>query len=174
MKKFDIKVRVYYEDTDAGGIVYHANYLKFFERCRTEWVRGLGAHQQSLLEQSIGFVVRDMEIQFRKSAKLDDELVVCCELSELKRASLTMIQHIFLADDYYQTIGVDAHEREESEINFEVKSGTKSPRFLNKNDILDTRNALVSAKVRVACVNTITATPVAIPNELLREMRSEF
>ncbi|MDT0594677.1 tol-pal system-associated acyl-CoA thioesterase [Glaciecola petra] len=94
MNKFDIDCRVYYEDTDAGGIVYHANYLKYMERCRTEWVRALGIKQQYLLEQSLGFVVIDMSIAFKKSAKLDDIVNVSCELLKTKRASLLFSQEI--------------------------------------------------------------------------------
>ena len=84
MSVFCIQSRVYYEDTDAGGIVYHANYLKFMERARTEWVRSLGLHQNNLLEQSIGFVVIDMSIGFKLSAKLDDLLLVTCKVKQLK------------------------------------------------------------------------------------------
>ncbi len=92
MNTFHWPVTVYYEDTDAGGVVYHANYLKFFERARTEMLRAVGVHQQSLLEQGIGFVVRHMEIDFLKGAKLDDHLEVVTRVSELKKASLTFCQ----------------------------------------------------------------------------------
>lgn len=132
MSKFNIKTRVYYEDTDAGGIVYHANYLKFMERARTEWVRNLGCSQQDLLEQSIGFVVIDMNIQFKKSAKLDDLIDVSCEVTQLKKASLVCCQEI-------------------------TKNG----------------ELLVSAQVKVACVNITTNKPLAIPPLLLKEMRSD-
>lgn len=126
-----MKLRVYYEDTDAGGIVYHANYLKFMERARTEWVRSLGVNQQDLLEQSMGFVVIDMHIGFKQSAKLDDLLTVSCDVVNIKRASLL----------FEQTI--------------------------TKND-----RVLISARVKVACVNTATNKPMAIPPLLLKEMRS--
>ena len=72
----DYSVRVYYEDTDAGGIVYYANYLKFFERARTEWLRSLDISQAKFLEQNIGFVVRKVEMNNVASAKLDDLLNV--------------------------------------------------------------------------------------------------
>ena len=91
-----MKVRVYYEDTDAGGIVYHANYLKYFERARSDWVRELGIKQQRLLEQSIAFVVIDMSIQFKGSAKLDDLIDVSCELLLAKRASMVFKQEVSL------------------------------------------------------------------------------
>ena len=88
------ELRVYYEDTDAGGIVYYANYLKFFERARTEWLRKLDIHQSFFLEQNVGFVVRKVEMDNLASAKLDDVLVVISEISELKRASLVFQQKI--------------------------------------------------------------------------------
>jgi len=88
------ELRVYYEDTDAGGIVYYANYLKFFERARTEWLRKLNIHQSTFLEQNIGFVVRKVEMDNIASAKLDDVLVVLSKIVEIKRASMTFEQKI--------------------------------------------------------------------------------
>src|SRR5690554_7485112 len=73
---FKWHARVYYEDTDAGGIVYHANYLKFMERARTEWLRDLGFFQQSLRADDTLFVVRSLNIQYKAPAYLDDELLV--------------------------------------------------------------------------------------------------
>lgn len=95
MNKFDIKIRVYYEDTDAGGIVYHANYLKYFERARSDWVREIGADQAKLLEQSIAFVVKDLSINYRKSAKLDEVLTVTCEPVIIKRVSIIFNQAVY-------------------------------------------------------------------------------
>ena len=88
------QIRVFYEDTDAGGIVYYANYLKFFERGRTEWLRALGINQSSLLEQNIGFVVSKVEMDNIASAKLDDLLNVNTEILHLKAASLVFAQKI--------------------------------------------------------------------------------
>jgi acyl-CoA thioester hydrolase len=90
----DYSLRVYYEDTDAGGIVYYANYLKFFERARTEWLRELGINQADFLEQKIGFVVRKVEMDNIASAKLDDVLNVNSTIVTLKRASLVFNQQI--------------------------------------------------------------------------------
>ncbi|WPA93079.1 tol-pal system-associated acyl-CoA thioesterase [Providencia zhijiangensis] len=87
-------VRVYYEDTDAGGVVYHARYLAFFERARTEMLRNKGINQQSLLAESLGFVVRSMTIDFIKGARLDDLLEVETEVVEIKRASLLFQQRL--------------------------------------------------------------------------------
>lgn len=88
-------VRVYYEDTDAGGIVYYANYLKFFERARTEWLREIGINQEFYLQQKLGFVVRKVEMDNLASAKLDDLLEVNSSILVLKGASLVFQQQIF-------------------------------------------------------------------------------
>ena len=98
--EFLFPVRVYYEDTDAGGIVYYANYLKFAERARTEFIRALGARQQEDLakEDKTGFVVRHCDIDYLASAVLDDELVVSCRVTELGGASATMHPEITRGD----------------------------------------------------------------------------
>jgi acyl-CoA thioester hydrolase len=87
------KVRVYWEDTDAGGIVFYANYLKFFERARTEWLRHLGVEQQRLREEVGGmFVVTDTDLRYHRPARLDDLLVVTAAITESGRASITIAQ----------------------------------------------------------------------------------
>lgn len=90
-------VRVYWEDTDAGGIVFYANYLKFFERARTEWLRHLGVEQQALREQTGGmFVVGGTEVRYHRPARLDDVLHVSAAVAELGRASITLTQQAWL------------------------------------------------------------------------------
>ena len=90
---FEFPIRVYWEDTDAGGIVFYANYLKFFERARTEWLRAKGVEQRQL-QQDLGciFVVSDVQIKYLRSARLDDQLLVTAHLSELGRSSFTIQQ----------------------------------------------------------------------------------
>jgi acyl-CoA thioester hydrolase len=88
--------RVYWEDTDAGGIVYYANYLKFMERARTEWLRSLGIEQELLKEQhGLMFVVVDVEAHFRRPARYGELLQVTVQLAEPGRASLTFEQQIY-------------------------------------------------------------------------------
>ena len=88
--KFCWPVRIYWEDTDAGGIVFYANYLKFFERARTEWLRSLGLEQTALLQRSGGmFVVSEARLRYHQVARLDDELLVTAWPEELGRASMT-------------------------------------------------------------------------------------
>lgn len=88
-----LPVRVYYEDTDAGGVVYHANYLKFFERARTEWLRAMGIEQDWLRDtENLIFVVRGMEIDFQRPARFNDGLETQSEITQVGRASLIMRQ----------------------------------------------------------------------------------
>ncbi len=91
--EFSWNIRVYYEDTDAGGIVFYANYLKFFERARTEWLRAAGVNQQVLVEQhGVIFVVKNTAVDYHAPAKLDDELNVTVLVRRLGRASVEFRQ----------------------------------------------------------------------------------
>ena len=91
---FTFPVRVYYEDTDAGGIVYYANYLKFFERARTEWLRALGIEQDFLLSKNVAFVVTQVLMDNKKPARFNDLLTVSSQISTLKQASMVFEQVI--------------------------------------------------------------------------------
>jgi acyl-CoA thioester hydrolase len=96
MTPFVWPVRVYWEDTDAGGIVYYANYLKFMERARTEWLRAIGVDQVQLKDaHGLIFVVVDVEAHYRKPARYGDQLQVSCKVSETSRASLTLDQEVY-------------------------------------------------------------------------------
>ena len=98
---FEFPIRIYWEDTDAGGIVFYANYLKFFERARTEWLRSLGIEQRSLRESSGGiFVVGETSVRYRQPARLDDELLVTARVQESGRASLIIAQQAFLRSSH--------------------------------------------------------------------------
>ncbi len=95
MTLFTWPIRVYYEDTDSGGVVYHSNYLNFMERARTEWLRALGYEQTQLKDQhGLIIVIHSLSMQFKKPAYFNDMLAVHCELSELGRSSLIMQQSI--------------------------------------------------------------------------------
>ena len=97
---FSWPIRVYWEDTDAGGIVFYANYLKFFERARTEWLRSLGIEQNSLRKTTGGiFVVSETSVRYHRPARLDDELLVTASVQESARASLIIAQQAFLRRD---------------------------------------------------------------------------
>jgi acyl-CoA thioester hydrolase len=95
-----LNIRVYYEDTDAGGVVFYANYLKFFERGRTEWLRRLGVNQSELtLREQLMFVVKKVEIQYRKPAKLDDLLSIRSQITHVGRASVNFRQFAECGDE---------------------------------------------------------------------------
>jgi len=92
---FVFPVRVYYEDTDAGGVVYHSRYLNFMERARTEWLRAAGFAQAALKQQEqVLFVVHSMQLEFKKPARLDDMLEITSRLIEMRRGSFSCQQQI--------------------------------------------------------------------------------
>lgn len=99
MKKlpnFSCVFRVYWEDTDAGGVVYYANYLSFLERCRTDWLRQLGVNQHELRRQKqLQFAVTNVTVKFLKPAVLDDEITVTAELARLRGATIEFRQGIW-------------------------------------------------------------------------------
>ena len=97
---FHWPVRVYWEDTDAGGVVFYANYLRFFERARTEWLRQAGVEQQALREQTGGmFVVSDVQVRYLRPARLDDLLTITAQRQSTGRAAITLHQQALRADD---------------------------------------------------------------------------
>ncbi|WP_395066645.1 tol-pal system-associated acyl-CoA thioesterase [Paraburkholderia silvatlantica] len=96
---FTWPVRVYYEDTDAGGIVFYANYLKFFERARTEWLRACGVDQRRLAEETgVLFVVRSTALDYRAPARLDDVVTTVSRVEKLGRASVDFMQEAWRED----------------------------------------------------------------------------
>jgi acyl-CoA thioester hydrolase len=128
---YEYPVRVYWEDTDAGGVVYYANYLKFLERCRTEWLRALGVDQPRLkTERGLQFVVVNITVDFLRPALLDDEVLVTAELVKLSGATIQFKQTIWRQE---------AH--------------------------------LIDATARVACLDSATLRPRAIPKDLFAEWR---
>ncbi|RTZ67634.1 MAG: tol-pal system-associated acyl-CoA thioesterase [Aquificaceae bacterium] len=92
---YALPIRIYYEDTDAGGVVYHSNYLNFFERARTEWLRDLGYEQDVLREEeNIVFVVRSVSIDYLKPALFNDEVMATAEIKKIGRSSMEISQKI--------------------------------------------------------------------------------
>jgi acyl-CoA thioester hydrolase len=134
--------RVYWEDTDGGGIVYYANYLRFLERARTEWLRSLGHSQQQLLaDTGIVFTVVSLEIGYRAPARLDDELRITCEPRSDGAASLEFAQRI-----YRRSVGPQADQ--------------------------EGGQLLTEASVRVACVDARTLRPRRLPDFLMAALDS--
>lgn len=104
---FSLKTRIYWEDTDAGGVVYHARYVAFLERARSEWMREQGYGQLDLREQcGVVFAVRAMEVDFLKPARLDDALDVTVALAECRRASAVFDQRVLRGDTVLLTARV--------------------------------------------------------------------
>lgn len=92
---FNISIRVYIEDTDAGGIVYYVNYLKFMERCRTEFLRTLGYHKPAILDDGLLLVVHSAQVDYHRPARLDDELQVTANIIKLARTYVEFKQQVF-------------------------------------------------------------------------------
>jgi acyl-CoA thioester hydrolase len=105
---YRFQLRVYWEDTDAGGVVFYANYLKFFERARTEWLRSLGHGQERMrTEAGVVFIVTDTAVRYRSPARLDDLLAVTVELRHAGRAQMTIAQKAWRQDPQGETLLAD-------------------------------------------------------------------
>jgi acyl-CoA thioester hydrolase len=130
--RYQINTRVYWEDTDAGGVVYYANYLKFMERCRTEWLRFLDVDQLRLrMERRLQFAVVNVVVDFLQPAVLNDEILVTAELVRLTGATISFKQTIMRADMQL----IDASTRVAC-----LDSGTLKPRPIPKDLFVEWRN----------------------------------
>lgn len=141
---FSWPVRVYYEDTDAGGVVYHSNYLNFMERARTEWLRALGFEQTYLRHVlKVIFVVHSAQIAFKKPAKFNDLLTISSEIGKIGQGSLEFLQ----------------------KISFNQPSNQPYNQPVHAETVM-----LVEATIKVACVDADTFKPTAIPKEIKVKM----
>jgi acyl-CoA thioester hydrolase len=132
IKKYELLQRIYWEDTDAGGVVYYANYLKFMERCRTEWLRFLGIDQLRLrLDRHLQFAVVSVAVDFLRPALLNDEILVTAELERLSGATISFKQTIMRGEAQL----IDASTRVAC-----LDSGTLKPRAIPKDLFLEWRN----------------------------------
>ncbi len=132
MPNFSINCRVYWEDTDAGGVVYYANYLKFMERCRTDWLRALGIDQLRLrTERQLQFAVVNVVVDFLRPAVLNDEILVTAELVRLSGATIHFKQAILRGGVRL----IDASARVAC-----LESGTLKPRPIPKDLFVEWRN----------------------------------
>ena len=108
IKTFSFPVRIYFEDTDSGGVVYHSNYLKFMERARTEWLRSVGIDQRHLKHQAhIMFVVHRIDIQYKLPARFNDDLIVKSELIDIGSSKIEFRQMIYRDDELLIDANVD-------------------------------------------------------------------
>jgi acyl-CoA thioester hydrolase len=145
VKPFSWRTRVYWEDTDAGGVVYYANYLRFMERARTEWLRTLGFCQRDLaLNHGVLFAVTRVRIDYRRPARLDDELSVTCDPRSVGAASVSFAQNILRVSSATRT---DAAE----------PPGAFDP----------APGVLTESEVRIACLDARTFRPLRTPEFLL-------
>jgi len=96
---FELPLRVYVEDTDAGGIVYYVNYLKYMERARTEWFRSIGFEKPALFGDNLMFIVHSLNINYRRPARLDDQLVATARIIKHGRTFFLMAQSVFRGDE---------------------------------------------------------------------------
>jgi acyl-CoA thioester hydrolase len=130
--RFSVPFRVYWEDTDAGGVVYYANYLKFMERCRTDWLRALGIDQLRLrAERQLQFAVVSITVDFMRPAVLNDEILVTAELERLSGATICFKQTIMRGGVQL----IDASTRVAC-----LDSGTLKPRPIPKDLFVEWRN----------------------------------
>lgn len=150
-REFFWPIRVYYEDTDSGGVVYYANYLKFMERARTELLRSIG-YEQDQLQQELGiiFAVHSANIQYKKPARFNDELNVITSIAALGRASIHFKQSIYLAASHHD----------------EAFTGVGSSGLL--------AGLLSEAEIKIACLNAKQFTPQSIPSNIIKKLNQEF
>jgi acyl-CoA thioester hydrolase len=156
LKEFSWPIRVYYEDTDSGGVVYYANYLKYMERARTELLRSIGYEQDQLKqEQGIIFAVRSANIQYKKPARFNDELNVITSISSLGKASILFRQAVYLETDHARL----AQQIQQVSM---PQEKTKQPRLLSE------------AEIKIACLNAKKFTPQSIPAPIIKKINQEF
>jgi len=130
---FEWPLRVYIEDTDAGGIVYYANYLKFFERARSEWLRNIGFDQQVLMRDAIRFVVREVNVKYRQPALLDDEIIATVEVAALGKASMTLNQRIVRWSDNQSQLSSSEQMLAEGSVSIACIDENGRPRVIPKD-----------------------------------------
>ncbi|AHK15595.1 4-hydroxybenzoyl-CoA thioesterase [Thalassolituus oleivorans R6-15] len=130
---FEWPLRVYIEDTDAGGIVYYANYLKFFERARSEWLRNIGFDQQVLMRDAIRFVVREVNVKYRQPALLDDEIIATVEVAALGKASMTLNQRIVRRSDNQSQLSSSEQMLAEGSVSIACIDENGRPRVIPKD-----------------------------------------
>ena len=167
-----IGVRVYYEDTDAGGIVYYANYLRFFERARTDWLRAAGISHRELSEvDGLCLVVRDCTVQYLRPARLDDllavEVGIANPATDVGRASLRFSQRALLVDR--PPVDAALVGRADGALVGRPLVGGPEGGSAPQEDVpaAGTRDVLATGSVRVACMNRHTGRPAALPARVL-------
>jgi len=171
---FEWPVRVYWEDTDAGGIVFYANYLKFFERSRTEWLRSLGIEQQKLKNDTGGmFVVFETSLRYLRPARLDDELTVTAFLKEKGRASLIIGQQALLKTEQKIKTEAAVETMHQSLLDLpgaagQLSGGVQAPVKLAAASVI------CEGSIRIGWVSCDTLQPRRIPATILDALQATF
>jgi len=156
---FSHTLRVYWEDTDAGGVVFYANHLKFFERARTEWLRARGVQQQALREaEGVIFVVAETQVRYLAPARLDDLLRVSVQPQVLGRASLTLVQQSW-------RVGADRADVVADVADIGAAATPATP------EQADIGPLLAEGTIRIGCVAAGTLRPCRIPNHVLAALQ---
>lgn len=151
---FHWPVRVYYEDTDNGGVVYYANYLKFMERARTEWLRSLGLEQDRLIaEQGVIFAVRSAQLDYLRPGRFNQLLSVSAEVIETGRASMTFHQEVVIDKSKDNTVET-------------ITEGWKG-------ETVSDGELLCRGQIKIACLDANTLKPRAIPEPIREEIFSD-
>jgi acyl-CoA thioester hydrolase len=161
-KIFSLPVRVYFQDTDAGGVVYHANYLNFMERARTEWLRAHGYSNAGLMKEfGMVFVVRSMKLDYLKPALLDDLLDVTAQIKDIGRSSLTLLHTVRRQHGVAEQSGREPPLR--------TSSGTGGY-YLNEAEVRSDEELLTEAEVHLVCVSLASFKPVSVPEVLRKQL----
>ena len=164
---FSLRIRVYYEDTDFGGVVYYANYLKFMERARTEYLRSLGFDQSDLfVRHRRQFVVRTAAVEYVSPARFDDVLLVDARISNVRRASLEFSQSCTVVD----TAVVDTAAVKSAAVETE-EADTTGVDSLTGFEASPSGRLVATGKLLIACLDADSHKPRAIPGELIKSLR---
>jgi acyl-CoA thioester hydrolase len=160
-KTFSWPVRVYFQDTDAGGVVYHASYVNFMERSRTEWLRTFGYSNAGLMKElGVVFVVRSLKLDYLKPALLDDLVIVTSRIKEIGRSRLNIHQTV------RRRHGVAQQSGQEPSLGHDTLTGgyfTDGPEGLHGDQVL------VEGEVHLVCVDVKTFKPVSVPDVLRKQ-----
>ena len=166
MPVFSLPVRVYFQDTDAGGVVYHANYLNFMERARTEWLRTYGYSNAGLMKEfGVVFVVRSLKLDYLKPALLDDMLSVTAQIKDIGRSRVSLLQTVRRRHGVAEQSGrepTQSHDTHGSRASAEVSEG------LRKDEVM------VEAEVHLVSVSIESFKPVSVPEVLRNQWKDQM
>jgi len=160
-KVFSLPVRVYFQDTDAGGVVYHAAYVNFFERARTEWLRTFGYSNAGLMKElGVVFVVRSIKLDYLKPALLDDLLTVTARIKTIGRSQVTLVQTVRRR---HGVAGQSGREPSHGNDQFGGSFSTEEAGLQRDAELL------TEGEVHLVCVNVQTFKPVSVPDVLRKQ-----